>query len=106
MNNLRSLHLIVCDCRIFQMSILESEDHGTGTPQGVVLAIVGPVQESPATSRDSEQLRVARMYNLSSLISLARWTVAQKVYLFIYWVFKCLIFIDALPGYNETLGSV
>jgi len=58
------------------MTILESEDHGTGTPQGVVLAIVGPGQESV---RDPEQLRTTRMYNLSSLISLARWTVMQKV---------------------------
>ena len=58
------------------MTILESEDHGTGTPQGVILAIVGPGQES---SRDPEQLRSARMYSLSSLISLARWMVAQKV---------------------------
>ena len=58
------------------MTILESEDHGTGTPQGVVLAIVGPGQESV---RDPEQLRTTRMYSLSSLISLARWTVMQKV---------------------------
>jgi len=58
------------------MTILESEDHGTGTPQGVVLATVGPGQESV---RDPEQLRTARMYSLSSLISLARWTVVQKV---------------------------
>ena len=71
--------LIVYNCRVYQMTILESEDHGTGTPQGVVLAIVGPAQESPTTSRDPEQLRTARMYSLSSLISLARWTVAQKV---------------------------
>ena len=66
------------------MGILEAEDQGTGTPQGVVLAIVGPGQESPATSRDPEQLRAARMYSLSSLISLARWTVAQKVSFFLY----------------------
>jgi hypothetical protein len=78
-NKFRSQRLIVCDCRVYQMIILESEDHGTGTPQGVVLAIVGPGQESPTTSRDPEQLRAARMYSLSSLISLARWTVAQKV---------------------------
>ena len=60
------------------MTILEYEDHGTGIPQGVVLAIVGPSHESP-TSRDPEQLRAARMYSLSSLINLAKWTVAQKV---------------------------
>ena len=73
------------------MTILESEDHGTGTPQGVVLAIVGPGQESPTTSRDPEQLRAARMYSLSSLISLARWTVAQKVKTFCFYVCCVLI---------------
>ena len=86
------------------MGILEAEDQGTGTPQGVVLAIVGPGQESPATSsRDSEQLRSARMYSLSSLISLARWTVAQRVSFFF---FLCLLYIDTLSGYYETLGFV
>ncbi|KIM46555.1 hypothetical protein M413DRAFT_441642 [Hebeloma cylindrosporum] len=63
---------------VYQMTILESEDHGSGTPQGVVLAIVGPAHDSPTTSKDPEQLRAARMYSLSSLISLARWTIAQK----------------------------
>lgn len=61
------------------MTILESEDHGGGTPQGVVLAIVGPSQDSCTLSKDTEIPRTARMYNLGSLISLARWTIAQKV---------------------------
>lgn len=63
---------------IFQLSILETEDIGNGTPQGVVLAIVGPSQNS-ASGKDVDSTRVARMYSLSSLISLARWTLANKV---------------------------
>ncbi|KAF9481871.1 hypothetical protein BDN70DRAFT_875843 [Pholiota conissans] len=62
---------------IYQMSILESEDLGNGTPQGVVLAVVGPSQSS-MTGKEAESIRVARMYSLASLISLARWTVANK----------------------------
>ncbi|KDR84120.1 hypothetical protein GALMADRAFT_262478 [Galerina marginata CBS 339.88] len=61
---------------VYQMSVLEAEDHGTGTPQGVVLAVVGPSQHS--LGKDPEAPRTARMYNLASLISLARWTIAQK----------------------------
>ena len=63
---------------VFQLSILETEDIGNGTPQGVVLAIVGPSQSS-VSGKDTETTRVARMYNLASLISLARWTLANKV---------------------------
>lgn len=59
------------------MSMLEIESIGEGTPQGVVLALVGPEHES---SRDHESLRTLRMYNLASLISLAKWSVAQKVF--------------------------
>ena len=54
-------------------------------PQGVVLALVGPGQELLTTSRDPE-MRAVRIYNLSSLISLARWTVAQKVYILFFCV--------------------
>lgn len=61
------------------MTILEAEDRGTGTPQGVVLAVVGPSQDAVAVGKDAEALRTARMYNLGSLVSLARWTIAQKV---------------------------
>jgi hypothetical protein len=64
--------------RVYQMSILESEDLGDGTPKGVVLAIVGP-SHSSMSGKESESTRVARMYNLASLISLARWTIANKV---------------------------
>lgn len=61
------------------MSILEHESTGEGTPQGVILALVGQEAER---SKDQEPLRTLRMYNLASLISLAKWTVAQKVGLF------------------------
>jgi len=73
------------------MSILESEDHGYGTPQGVVLMIVGPALEYATTSKESELMKTARMYNLGSLISLARWTIAQKArfFNFIHVVTHC-----------------
>ncbi|KAJ6615562.1 hypothetical protein B0H10DRAFT_2039948 [Mycena sp. CBHHK59/15] len=57
---------------VFQMSILEVE-HASG----VVLLLVGPEPESPS-AKDTEGLRTIRMYNLTSLISLAKWAVANK----------------------------
>ncbi|KAF8558714.1 hypothetical protein OG21DRAFT_1481048 [Imleria badia] len=64
---------------VHQMSILEHEDIGEGTPQGVVLALVGPDPDAPsASSGHQESLRTLRMYNLASLTSLAKWTIAQK----------------------------
>ncbi|KAF9266251.1 hypothetical protein L218DRAFT_956618 [Marasmius fiardii PR-910] len=62
---------------VFQMSLLEIEDTGGGTPQGVVLLLVGPEPDSPS-GKGSEALKVLRMYNLASLISLAKWSIAQK----------------------------
>ncbi|KIK53283.1 hypothetical protein GYMLUDRAFT_179163 [Collybiopsis luxurians FD-317 M1] len=63
---------------VFQMSVLEMEHDARGTPQGVVLLLVGPEADSPSSSKDSESLRSLRMYNLTSLISLAKWAVTQK----------------------------
>ncbi|KAF8138761.1 hypothetical protein EV363DRAFT_544737 [Boletus edulis] len=64
---------------VYQMSILEHEDIGEGTPQGVVLALVGPDPDAPsASSGHQEPLRTLRMYNLASLTSLAKWTIAQR----------------------------
>ncbi|KAH9943197.1 uncharacterized protein BXZ73DRAFT_40085 [Epithele typhae] len=60
---------------VHQMTILESESTGEGTPQGVVLVLVGTSVDS---SKDQEEPRILRMYNLASLVSLAKWTVAQK----------------------------
>lgn len=60
------------------MSLLEVEDTSSGTPKGVVLAIVGPSLDLGAAAKDTEVPKTARMYNLSSLINLARWTIAQK----------------------------
>lgn len=58
------------------MNILESESNGEGTPQGVVLALVGPESCSP---KDQEGVRSLRMYNLASLVSLAKYSVVQRV---------------------------
>ena len=61
------------------MSMLEVEDIGVGTPQGVILAVVSPSHDSPAFSKDHENMRTVRMYNLASLINLARWMIANEV---------------------------
>ncbi|KAF6761980.1 hypothetical protein DFP72DRAFT_877649 [Ephemerocybe angulata] len=61
---------------VYQMTILEKEETGDGIPQGVVLMLVGPDVDSPS-SREPD-FRILRMYNLSSLTSLARWAVSQK----------------------------
>lgn len=63
---------------VFQMSLLEVENSGEGTPQGVVLLLVGPHPDSPGV-KDTDSLRSLRMYSLASLTSLARWTVSHKV---------------------------
>lgn len=61
---------------MYQMTLLEADSTGDGTPQGVVLALVGPAGDSP---KDQEGIRTIRMYNLASLISLAKWAVVQQV---------------------------
>jgi hypothetical protein len=61
---------------VFQMSLLEVEEIGESTPQGVALFLVGSDRES---GRDQEPNRILRMYNLASLISLAKWAISQKV---------------------------
>ena len=58
---------------VYQMSFLEADE-----TSGVVLMLVGPEPESPLV-KDSESQRAIRMYNLASLISLAKWAVANKV---------------------------
>ncbi|KAJ7584348.1 hypothetical protein C8J56DRAFT_1027693 [Mycena floridula] len=62
---------------VFQMTLLEVESAGEGTPQGVVLLLVGPEPSSPG-GKDSESLRAVRMYNLASLTSLAKYIISQK----------------------------
>ncbi|OAX43237.1 hypothetical protein K503DRAFT_731961 [Rhizopogon vinicolor AM-OR11-026] len=65
---------------VYQMSILEYEDAGERTPQGVVLALVGPELDGPPSSGSyQESPRSLRMYNLASLTSLAKWTISQQV---------------------------
>ena len=63
---------------MYQLELLELEDPGCVTPQGVVLALVGPESEVSPT-KDQEPIRSLRMYNLASLTSLARWAITQKV---------------------------
>jgi hypothetical protein len=61
---------------VFQMSILEVEDIGESTPQGVALFLVSCESEN---GKEQESTRVLRMYNLASLISLAKWAISRKV---------------------------
>ena len=74
--SLRSSHLSVSS--VCQMSLLELEDSVGGLAQGVVLMLVGAESQSPGT-KDSDSPRSLRMYNLASLISLAKWAVTEKV---------------------------
>src|ERR1700733_2495319 len=62
---------------VFQMSILEVEDIGESTPQGVALFLVGC---DPENGKEQESMRVLRMYNLASIISLAKWAISRKVH--------------------------
>lgn len=61
---------------VFQMSLLEVEEIGESSPQGVVLFLVGSESEN---GKEQESNRILRMYNLASLISLAKWAIANKV---------------------------
>lgn len=61
---------------VYQMDVLESGNYGEGSgSQGVLLALVGPDAESP---KDLESVRSLRMYNLSNLVSLAKWAASQR----------------------------
>jgi hypothetical protein len=60
------------------MTLIEVETGSDGTLQGVVLILVGSDIDTHG-SKDSDPMRSLRMYNLSSLINLARWTIVQKV---------------------------
>ncbi|KAH7914438.1 hypothetical protein BJ138DRAFT_1000224 [Hygrophoropsis aurantiaca] len=62
---------------VYQLSLLEYDDNGDGSAQGVVLALVGP-DADPSSAGHQESLRSLRMYNLASLTSLAKWTIAQR----------------------------
>jgi hypothetical protein len=52
------------------------EETGESTPQGVVLLLVGTDLEN---GKEQEFSRNLRMYNLASLISLAKWAISPKV---------------------------
>lgn len=60
------------------MSLLELEDSVGGVAQGVVLMLVGAETQSPG-AKDSDTPRSLRMYNLASLVSLAKWAMTEKV---------------------------
>lgn len=62
------------------MSIIEHEDAGDMTPQGVVLALVGPeIDGLPSSGSHQESPRSLRMYKLASLTNLAKWVISQQV---------------------------
>jgi hypothetical protein len=58
------------------MSLLECEPGGEHGVNGVVLILTGGDCMSP---RESESVRAIRMYNLASLISLAKWAISDRV---------------------------
>lgn len=68
-------HPIWTGAGVFQMSLLEVEDIGESTPQGVALFLVGC---EPENGKEQESMRILRMYNLASLISLAKWAISRK----------------------------
>lgn len=70
--------LKICFLSVYQLELLESQNAEDYTPSGVVLALVGTEPQTPST-KDPEVSRSIRMYNLASLISLARWAVTQPV---------------------------
>jgi hypothetical protein len=57
------------------MTLLEVEEIEPGAPTGVVLALVG----SSPDLEDVEGIKSLRMYTLSSLTSLAKWTASHQV---------------------------
>ncbi|KAF8592580.1 hypothetical protein K439DRAFT_1625928 [Ramaria rubella] len=65
---------------VYQMALLEAEQLSTtGTPQGVVLALVGAEAPEGGSDKDSkEPHKTIRMYNLASLASVACWAAARE----------------------------
>lgn len=70
--------------RVYQLALLEHEQRSTdGTPQGVILALVGAEPPEGGSEKDGkESHRTVRMYNLSSLASITRWATARQVRVF------------------------
>jgi hypothetical protein len=66
---------------VYQLALLEHEQRSTtGTPLGVVLALVGADPPESGSEKDSkEPHRVIRMYNLASLASITKWATARNV---------------------------
>ncbi|KAG6854475.1 hypothetical protein C0991_006554 [Blastosporella zonata] len=59
---------------VIDMSLIEVENTAEGIPQGVILALVSPEPDA----KEADSTRSLRMYNLASLVSLVKWTIAQK----------------------------
>jgi hypothetical protein len=66
---------------VYQMELLEHEQPpAMGTPQGVILALVGAEPPEGGSEKDSkEPFKAIRMYNLASLASITRWAATRKV---------------------------
>lgn len=71
---------------VYQLELLEFQDTGDGTPHGVVLALIG-IESEFTNAKERDPMRVVRMYNLSSLTSLARWAATQQVCVFLTYNF-------------------
>lgn len=62
---------------VLQMDMLEMDTRSSAGSQGVVLMLLAP--DADTAYREGETTRSLRMYNLTSLISLAKWAVNQQV---------------------------
>lgn len=62
------------------MTILEMNTDARGTVNGLVLVLVGPTHapDSPAW-KEQFSTRSLRLYNLASLVALAKRTISEKV---------------------------
>ena len=71
----------VLDCRVYQLALLEYDQRSAnGTPQGVILALVGAEPPEGGTEKESKEAhKVVRMYNLASLASITSWATTGKV---------------------------
>ncbi|KIM46550.1 hypothetical protein M413DRAFT_24255 [Hebeloma cylindrosporum] len=62
---------------VFYMSIIEPANDHEGRTQGVVLVVAGP-SPSGVKAKSSKQDRWVRLYNYSSLLSLAKWAIYKS----------------------------
>ncbi|KAG5734496.1 hypothetical protein E4T56_gene5989 [Termitomyces sp. T112] len=62
---------------VIKMSLLEVKNMGEGTQQGVVLALISPKPDT----KEADMMRTLCMYNLASIINLAKWVLARWTYI-------------------------